>query len=344
MADDKILNRVQKLLDLANHPNTGAAERDAAIASADRLMIKHAIDEAMLNATLSRSERRKPVKSVFHAADANLWYWEKFRTVLYCIAEAHDVRSAFHWGGDVTLVGFHEDVEYVKMKWLNVFLHFTKTIDPVWDNSLTVDHNVYNFKTAGKRWDVIQDVARQNGHDKPHHFFKPSYRRHCKLIGEEPRPHTQRNMAYRESFTEAFVRRILARIEEMTQERSKAVVEAGALVHVKDASSQIDDLFYEMFPGLRPLTEEQIAEIRRNREEARRLEAERIAKMSPDERRAYEREQEQERRRRAREDARYYREQDKLYDAEGANLGRASADKVDLNRMDGMSAADRKEL
>ena len=203
MAEEKILIRVQKLLDKANDPSVTEEERQTFIEGADRLMIKYQIDEAMLMATMTKEERRKPVSVRFHAADADAPHWEKFRTVLQYIAKLHRVRSAFYTGGDVQLVGFMEDVEYVQMKWLNVYLHFSKTIDPRWDRSLTPEHNVYNFKVAGRQWQDIQYAAAFNGVDKPFHWFKPAYQRHCRFIGEAPTKHTQRNWAYRESFAEA---------------------------------------------------------------------------------------------------------------------------------------------
>jgi hypothetical protein len=349
MAEEKILIRVQKLLDKANDPSVTPEERQTFIEGADRLMVKHAIDAAMLNATLTATERRRPVTEKFQAVNPNSEYWERFRTVLRMIGQAHNVRMAFHYDGDVTMVGFRDDVEYVKMKWLSVYLQFTKTIDPTWDLNLTIDHNVYNFKTAGHRWEDIQSVMfGVTGIDKPLHFFKPSYRRHCKVIGEEPRPHTQRNHAYRNSFTEGFVLQICARIEGMMAEKRVTESEAGAVVLMRDVQVEIDEAFYDLFPGRRPKTEAEMAEIRRrlaeqDAEEARR-EAERLERMTPEERKAFERERERQRRQDAKDNDRYWRNQSKRYDAEGASLGADSANKVDLSRNAETSAANRKEL
>lgn len=330
MAEEKILLRVKKLLDKANAGGVTPEERQSFIDGADRLMIKHEIDSAMLDATLSLDQRRTPISELFQAADPNAEYWERFRTVMGMICKLHGVRPVFHYEGNLTMFGFRDDVEYVKMKWLNVYLHFTKTINPVWDRSLTVDNNVYNFKTAGYQWQEIQAIMfGALGVDKPHHFFKPSYRRHCKVIGEEPRPHTQRNFAYRNSFTEAFVTRLCGRIEEMMHARDEAVAEAGALVHVNRARLDIDEMLYAAFPNQRPKTE---AEMRAFRERLNREHNERLERMSPEERADYEREQQRLNRQAAKDSANYWRKMDKAFDAEGADLGRASANKVDLNR------------
>jgi hypothetical protein len=345
MAEEKILSRVQKLLDKANANGVTDAERQLLLDKADELMVKHGIEEAMLMAAMSKEERRKPIQDRFHASDPNAPHWEKFRTVLYYVARLYRVRSAFHYNGDVTLVGYHEDVEYVKMKFLNVYLHFSKTIDPRWDLSLTIDHNVYNFKVAGRQWQEIRNIMfSATGIDKPLHFFKPSYQRHCKLIGEEPRPHTQRNWAYRESFAESFANRICARIEELTRDRDKQASEAGALVAVKDLGIEIDDLFYSLFPQVRPMTEDELRAKREQDAAAERQHQEWLESLSPAERREYDRQQERDRRKAAKADERYWRQQDKLYDAEGAGAGRASANNVDLSRSEGVGAQTRKEL
>jgi hypothetical protein len=342
MAEEKILQRVKKLLDKANDPSVTPEERQAFIEGADKLMIKHEIDEAMLDATLSQSERRKPVKDYFQAADANAEYWEQFRTVMGMICKLHGVRIVYHYEGDVTLFGFRDDVEYVKMKWLNIYLHFTKMIDPVWDLSLTIDHNVYNFKTAGHPWQDIQHVMfGVTGIDKPLHFFKPSYRRHCKVIGEEPRAHTQRNFAYRNSFTVAFVNRLCARIEIMIEARNEAVAERGALVHVSKAQLDVDEMLYGAYPHLRPQTD---AERQAKLDELRRLHQQWLESLSPEERRAYEVEQQRLSRQAAKDNARYWRQQSNAFDAEGANLGRSAADKVDLNRNAATDTGKRGEL
>lgn len=350
MAEEKILQRVQKLLDLANHPNTPPHERDAAIRRADGLMVKHAIDEAMLDATLTKDERRKPVREVFKAAEANAEYWERFRTVLREIARLQRVRVAFHYNGETTLIGFRDDVEYVKMKWLSIYLHFTKTIDPTWDFSLTIDHNVYNFKTAGRRWEDIQSIMfGVTGIDKPMHFFKPSYRRHCKTIGEEPRRHTQRNFAYRNSFTEGFISRICARIEEMISERDKTTAESGTMVLMKDVQHEVDEEFYRLFPHHRPMSQrerdEWDAKFQADAEKDRRELEEKLEAMSADERREYERKRQAEMREEAKRNRQYWRDYEKTLDQEGASMGQASANKVDLNRhASADAAATRKEL
>ena len=348
MAEEKILSRVQKLLDKANAEGVTPQERELFLDKADELMFKHNIDEAMLMMSLSKEDRRKPVIEKFHAADADAPHWEKFRTVLMMIANLHRVRSAFHWNGDVTLVGYFEDVEYVKMKWLNVYLHFSRTINPRWDTGLSAEHNAYNFHRAGTAWTEVEKIAHQNGCPLNIKQLREGYRRFCVAIGEEATRMTQRNFAYKESFADAFRTRICIRIQELMRDRDKMASEAGALVAVKDLGIEVDEMYYGLFPDLRP----ESAEARAAREaQEKAVEEERLRYLeglTPAQRRAWDAEQERLARNQAKRNEQYWRDQErrerKLRDSAGAANGRASADKVDLNRTDGVGTTTRKEL
>jgi hypothetical protein len=348
MAEEKILSRVQKLLDKANAEGTTEEERQLLLDKADELMIKHAIDDAMLMATMSKDDRRKPVQDMFKAADPTAPHWEKFRTVLLYIANLHRVRSAFHYDGNVTLVGFFEDVEYVKMKWLNVYLHFSRTINPEWDIRLSPEQNAYNFHRSGTAWTEVEAIAKARGCNWNIKQLRAGYRRYCESIGEEATRMTQRNFAYKESFAEGFRTRICARINEMIEARDTMTSEAGALVAVKDLGIEVDEMFWDLFPHLRPMTAEERAarKAQKAAEEAAHLRW--LESLSPEKRRAYDMEQERAARQAAKDDKRYWREQERreraLKDTDGARNGRASADQVDFDRNAGVANQARKEL
>jgi hypothetical protein len=348
MTEEKILTRVQKLLDKANADGTTEAERQLLLDKADELMIKHSIDEALLMSAMSKDERRKPVTDRFQAADANAPHWEKFRTVLAYICKLHRVRVAFHYDGSTTLVGFHEDVEYVKMKWLNVYLHFSQTINPKWSNNISMEQNAYNFHRSGTPWTDVEALARLAGNSWNIKQLRAGYRRWCLHIGEEATRMTQRNFAYKESFANGFRTRICARISELIEDRNKMTSEAGALVAVKDLGIEIDEMFYDLFPNLRPMTAEERAAIEEQRRKAEEEHLRWLESLSPAARREYDRQQEREARQAAKDNQRYWREQERkeraLKDSDGARSGRASADQVDLNRTDGVSTTERKAL
>lgn len=348
MAEEKILVRVKKLLDKANAEGTTEAEREAFLDKADELMIKHGIEEAMVMAAMSKEDRRKPVKEVFQAADPNAPHWEKFRTVLRYIAQLHRCRIVFHYRGDCTLVGFHEDVEYVKMKWLNIYLHFSRTINPQWNTALSPEQNAYNFHRAGTAWTEVEEIAKRSGCNWNIKKLRAGYREYCATIGEEPQRMTQSNFLYKEAFAEGFRSRISTRILQLMEDRDKMTSEAGALVAVKDLGLEVDELFYSIFPQFRPATAEELARMEAEAAaEAAALEA-KLKAMSPAERREYDMEQERIHRQAARDSAAYWRRQERKQDrmgrTGGASAGRVSADQVDLSRNEGVQNQTRREL
>lgn len=349
MTEEKILSRVQKLLDKANAEGTTEAERQLLLDKADELMIKHAIDDAMLMSTMDKKDRRKPVSDRFKASDPYAPHREKFRTVLLTIADLHRVRSAFHNDGSVTLVGYFEDVEYVKMKWLNVYLHFSQTINPRWNTGLSYEHNAYNFHRSGTAWTEVEKIAHEHGCPMNIKQLRAGYREFCKAIGEEPTRMTQRNFAYKESFADAFRSRICMRIQELINDRDRQTSEAGALVAVKDLGIEIDAMFYDLFPDLDPVARAARAAARAE-QERREAEAHQrwLEGLSPKERAKYDREQEAEARKNARCSEQYWarvdRENAKKRDNDGLRNGRVSADQVDLSRTSGVNTETRKEL
>lgn len=354
--EERILERVRKLLDRANHPGTPEPERDACIAKADGLMFKHAIDQAMLDAN-AKSDMRTPVSVTFRAYSESEFKY-KFQTMMSNLATTVRCRVALKWNGDVIVVGMADDVEFYEMVWTTIYLSFTSKINPKWNDDLSFDHNVYNFKKAGYKWPEICSKARANNHHVPWPdggALIRAYKRHAKLAGDTHQVTTQRHAAYRESFTEGFVREICAKLEQMREDQSEVsrTGQPGTELALRGVQDRVDEAFYEAFPNLRPMSDEEAERIRRDRAEAKRREQEeleaKLAAMTPAQRRAWDREQEAERRREERENARYWRqyqrEQDRLYDSDGIKAGRQAGAETDLSGGRGhVGSATRKEL
>lgn len=183
MAEEKILDRVAKLLERANHKNTGAPERDACLKKADALMMQHQIDEAMLSArTAGRSAPAEPI-----IADATFVSKEdEFFGVLGKIASTfaglckvriiittkyekdENDRIVFLDSGPQILTGlkicgFPDDASYFQMLWTSAFLVFSDKLNPRWNNSETLAWNIRQQKESGVKWGSIYDLAKANG-------------------------------------------------------------------------------------------------------------------------------------------------------------------------------------
>lgn len=160
MAEDKILERVTKLLALAEHPNTPAAEAELALEQAHRLMIKHAIAEAVVRQNQTKSERRAIGNKIIEVSFGTFSY--QMRTMLLEIVRTNRCTAAWIPEG-IHVFGADEDLRWTEMLYNMLHLQLLRKIDPKWDANLSYDHNVYNFKTAGFKWKQINMIAVKNG-------------------------------------------------------------------------------------------------------------------------------------------------------------------------------------
>lgn len=179
MAEEKILDRVAKLLERANHKNTGAPERDACLKKADMLMMQHQIDEAMLATRRVGAQRSEPIvgEAVFVRKDDE--FYEVLTKVVSVFMNLCKVKVLVSTGYEkdangsysyplveknaLKICGFPDDVEYFRMLWTGAFLVFSGKLSPRWDNSQTLAWNIRAQKESGTKWGVIYDLALANG-------------------------------------------------------------------------------------------------------------------------------------------------------------------------------------
>jgi len=127
MLGTDVLARVRKLLAVAEHPNTPPEEADNAARAAERLIAKHAIDEALLEAaaqTKTRPESRSMVVEAPYAGAKTM--------LVAAIAGAHSVRPITVRSPDeaqrVVLVGFPADLQVVDLLYTSLLLQATTSI------------------------------------------------------------------------------------------------------------------------------------------------------------------------------------------------------------------------
>ena len=160
--DEKILDRVAKLIAIAEHPNTPGPEADVALMQANKLIVKHAIEEALIRQHQTVGERRALVNKQI-VVGAGSGFSSTLRTVLHYAADANRVSMAFLSTGSAVLFGADEDVAWVEMLFNMIKLQFLLKIDPKWDDSKSYDENVYNLKVAGTSWRDINAESVKHG-------------------------------------------------------------------------------------------------------------------------------------------------------------------------------------
>jgi hypothetical protein len=353
--EEKILDKVRKMLNLADNPGATDEERAAFIEKADHLMVKYAIDAAMLEAEMTPEERRRPVSETFEAYSSWTTWDTKFRTILVQLGKGCRIRAANtgYWG-TLSIVGFQEDISYFKMLWTTIYLDFLSKLDPKWNVNFGDDENIYNFVRSGKKWEYIAEICRDHDINMPWPDggrLKRAYHRHQKKIGEPPRSHTGRHEAYRESFAEGFTMEICRRLSNLREEAEEQVKSSGAEIVLWRAQEDVDALFYELHPELSP--EARRARLAKYEEEAaaaRAAEERRRAALTPRQRLAEDRKRERDREIQMRKDARYWNsaqrnvEAARRYDPTGLRVGEAAARDVDLAPKTGVYTGTREEL
>ena len=347
------LERVRKLLAQAEDKAATADESESFQQAANRLMAKYAIDEALAREGMSKEEREKPVAREIKLFDvAGYEFRNEYSTVIawlkrVCRVEVVNMRQI----GVYYVAGFNADVHYFEMLWTTIHLSWISALRPSW-NEKEFDQSVYNFVLAGYKWKEIAEKAGIEWHRTKYDGgrLKRAYTRYCKAHGITPESHTQRHDAYRRSFARSFSNRIAYRLMDMFTENEDGEKAAGAEVAIRDRHSDVLDMVYETFPGLRPLSDEEYARLRAEEEERERKKQEEFdrwfAGLTEKQQQEHMARQAREQERQARRSDRYWDEFDRRNnDSRGSSLGRQAADSVDLTAGRGnVGSAEREAL
>jgi Protein of unknown function (DUF2786) len=136
----------------AFNPAEAQAYRD----KADALMLKYAIDEAMLEMARPAAERTKPeVIEVEIGKYSDMTGWLLTMTsnlARHCRCRIRN-NSRYNKGVWFSKVyGFSSDLRYFEFLYTTIRLHFLGALRPQIDPALTLADNAYNFHNAGYNW------------------------------------------------------------------------------------------------------------------------------------------------------------------------------------------------
>lgn len=360
MADQKILDRVAALLAIAEHPNTGEHEADTALRQANKLIARHAIEEAVLRQAQTIGQRRALSHRVVHVGAGEFSAY--LTTVLFAAAEANRC-SVAQMSGSIEAFGAEEDIAWVETLFSMIRLQFMLKINPKWDESKPLDENIYNFKVAGNKWATINDIAMQHGNpsmentktaaawtgDKGWHdvemgtgyFHKMfnAYKRYAKKIGDDTPVATQNQQAYRLSYAESFRATMVLRFRSMAEEAAEEMDSIpGAVLVMVSQKEESNRMMWDAHPHLDPEVQKrqqaEWAEQERKEAEARQ---EKLDAMTSQERQKFLEKEEAEVRRRAKADRAWYNKHYKTYsyDSSARAKGAQAANSLDLSRKAG---------
>jgi hypothetical protein len=168
MEQSKVLERVHKLLERAEHPGTDGEEAEACRAKADKLMFDYAIEQADLDASRPAEKRSKPETLQVIVCPSKTPIRQAMLDMVTSLASHCRLQVIFHnlteyeWFMDrnveASLFGYSADLRYFEMLFAIVHLHMSSRISPKADPSLSLDENVYNLHEAGIKWEKIADM------------------------------------------------------------------------------------------------------------------------------------------------------------------------------------------
>jgi hypothetical protein len=230
-----LLRKIQALLAKAEG-TTFEAEREAFLAKADELMMKHRIELWELQQHQSgRISERDPVIRDFNyqfafesgqfpeIADA---LWSMFlATARYCNCVV--VFHKQHYSGErreyasytVPVIGTESDLGYMSILFSSLMTQLVDQIRPKWDDNIDYYQNLRKFKEAGWNWLEIGALAQHHGFhtdvttDKARHLTAHAYRRWCKKVGVDQNYSNWKT--YRRNFGAGFATAISSRMSDM---------------------------------------------------------------------------------------------------------------------------------
>jgi Protein of unknown function (DUF2786) len=264
-----MLEKVQKLLDKA-FSTTFEEEKKSLLAKADELMMKFSIDEFMLQDP-DRPMTARPIKG----SEPELRTMEVYPQDRYWDMD-YEVRNglvgmfqscATHFGcrlnyaaaGQMKVVGYPADLDWLDMMFLSLKLDFMKQIDP----SVAVNEpwtvSLLALKQSGRKWEDIHKMLQVH----PNYDYKGmawERRMGVRFTGiykkwRDEHPDEPANVSspkmWREDFIIGYCHRISGRLYEMRKSTLSGNDNLPALL--ADKKSKVDEYYDEWFPPPPPV-------------------------------------------------------------------------------------------
>lgn len=251
---DRMMEKIQKLLVTADHPNTSATEAATFRGHAEMLMRKYRVAQEELIATdplgIVPAVHRFFVCGYGHAFTSQLM------SLMTMACNHAGVRVSHAWGEvhgqrgvNATMVGYESDLQLAEWLYASARLTFGQHLEHTIDPTLTDSENVYLLRRGGMlRKDIALAMWGVNNSS-----LRSKAQRHyiteCRMRGEQPQVEGGVNAnTYRRAYADGFVTRFYTRLRDA---RDAADSNGGTVVlHGRD--KRVDEKFYEVFPELRP--------------------------------------------------------------------------------------------
>ena len=159
---DRTLERVRKLIALAEHPETPPSEAMLAQRQADALMLKFSIDAAKINAARPAADKNKPkILTVQLGPQSDVLGY--IAQVCMDIAEHCSCKTRLYssWADGSWLAkvyGFEGEVRYFELLYTTVRLNMISALLPKLETHKSLEDNAYRLHSAGYNWLQIAEM------------------------------------------------------------------------------------------------------------------------------------------------------------------------------------------
>lgn len=277
--NDKLLERIRAMIQLAEDPRTPPHEADNARQMADALMFKYAVDQATLDQTRPAADRMKPIRVKIDLVPADNPLRVPFSRLAHVVALHCRCKAIYltGWGQSMErmeVFGFEPDVRYFELLFTTLFLHMNGVFFPRPDAGLSRSENIIVLRGFGMNW---LDMARVYGWSKMPYKkegkeiwrqqltgvektnfqlggeFKKAYQMACRELGVEPQIITSAQSRktqgdnYKLNAAEGYVDQIHYRLRASERDR-----QPGAALILKSRMDEIDAMFEEAYPERKP--------------------------------------------------------------------------------------------
>ena len=259
----KILARIRKLLDLAEHPNTPSGEADGARAKAEHLMREYRVKEEQ--AIAADPQSLLPVTQQMDVTESDE-FGSHYATLLAWVADhvGIRVRSAYSWSGrtyvvKATVVGYESDIRLAGLLFTQARMAFSEHLEPRPDASLSDQVNCYRMRRAGlERNRIANQLWGSAFNDGPAHGkVAKLYKAECAERGETAALSGRGVNAklYRKNYADGFLNRFYGRLRKAREGADRL----GGLPALHGRTERVNEAFYEIYPDARPVPAGEVA-------------------------------------------------------------------------------------
>jgi hypothetical protein len=258
---DKMMDRVRKLLERADHPNTPAPEAATCREQAERIMTKYRIEEEHLIASGDLKTDVISVQSfMMDIGPIESEFLNTYRTMASYAVHHTGCRGVYKYdfnrpGGGMMIMevfGYEADIRYSEALYNAARLLFADRMEPKPDPTLSDEDNVYRMRSAGM--ERIRIAALMGYGDTTSATSKVTrlYKKACAARGEEATLTGKGNSVkdFRSVYADEFKSTFWWRLHQ-ARNAVEAEIEGSGLV-LANREDRINEAMYNKYPHLRP--------------------------------------------------------------------------------------------